>query len=410
MRIAYVCADRGIKLDGAAGSSVHASQLMRAMTGEGAKLTAYLALGGDGGNVSDLPCPVYDIAGDSVLEQVRTWTAKAIRESDVDSTTAAEIYSLLLNQSLTASLEATAGEVDLVYERQSLWSVAALSFARRRGIPYFVEVNAPLTLQQREYRSLEFVEAAAAIERIILSSADLVLATSVALTDYAHDCGASRRATRVVPCGVSTDLFVDVVEGRERAVDQFVLGFVGSLKPWHGVEILLDAFRELHARYDGYRLLIVGDGPMRESIESFCREHALEQHVTLTGSVPHESIAEYLAQMDVGIAPYPPLPSFYFSPLKVWEYAAAGLPIVASACGDVAEVLPHKTAALLHPPGNVTKIVKHVEKLRTDPDLAVRLARRARRAVRARTWDRLAARILRLADSRIAATRGRSSR
>ena len=104
--------------------------------------------------------------------------------------------------------------------------------------------------------------------------------------------------------------------------------------------------------------------------------------------------------MEVGLATYPPLPLFYFSPLKVFEYAAAGVPIVASASGQIAEILAHRVNGLLHRPGDVEEIVRHVEELRARPILRVRFARRARRAVlKGYTWDRQAGRLLGFAES-----------
>jgi glycosyltransferase involved in cell wall biosynthesis len=209
---------------------------------------------------------------------------------------------------------------------------------------------------------------------------------------------------RVIPCGVARSLFPASGRLGARGADEFVLGFVGSLKPWHGIDILLEAFLQLSYISSNYRLLLVGDGPLRPEVESFCRSHNISPLVTIAGSVDAARVPEYLARIDVGLAPYPPLPSFYFSPLKIWEYAAAGVPIVASASGDLPRLFPHRVAALLHPPGSVGKIVKHVERLRGDRDLGCRLARRARQVAKLHTWDRLAARFETLAKRALASS------
>ena len=79
---------------------------------------------------------------------------------------------------------------------------------------------------------------------------------------------------------------------------------------------------------------------------------------------------------------------------------AAGTPIVASAIGQVAEVLTHRRTALLHPPGSVRKLVDHIEELRKRPRLRARLAREARRLLAKRfTWDRNAARVLAMIET-----------
>jgi len=179
-----------------------------------------------------------------------------------------------------------------------------------------------------------------------------------------------------------------------------VIGFLGSLKPWHGMHHLLRAFVRLHRRDQSYRLLIVGDGPLRPAVETTCRRTRVAGAVRITGNVGYAEIPRLLWQMDVGVAPYPSLPHFYFSPLKIYEYMAARVPIVASAAGQIAEILTHRQTALLHPPGSVGKMVEHIERLRADPGLRARLARRARRLqVKKFTWDRNAARVLAMVES-----------
>src|SRR5438876_10001310 len=104
--------------------------------------------------------------------------------------------------------------------------------------------------------------------------------------------------------------------------------------------------------------------------------------------------------MDVAVAPYPRLSDFYFSPLKIYEYMAAGVPIVASAIGQITEILTHRRTALLHPPGGVRKMVEHIAELRDRPRLRARLAREARRlAVKRFSWDRNAARVLAMVET-----------
>ena len=401
MRIAYVCADRGVAVDGNTGSSVHVREMARALVGRGHALEVFAA---SGGRIVGPDVPVVDIGGDEVLGELRARTAKALRSSGREAARAAETYSLLLNQTLLASLTSSV-PFDLVYERHSLWSLAGLQYARREGIPFFLEVNAPLAEQQRAYRELEFEEAAGAVESIVLEGADRVFVTTSSLVDYAYARGASRSKIRVLPCGAASSLFARRSTPREPSDGDFVIGFLGTLKPWHGTDVLLDAFAILRDRRPGYRLLIVGDGPLREEIAKACRDRGFADAVTMPGGVGHADVGAYLAKMDVGVASYPELRAFYFSPLKVWEYAAASVPIVASASGELPALFPHKEAALLHPPGNARKLARHIERLRDNPDLAVRLARKAHRIARAHTWDRLAARVVRAAEPLVRARR-----
>lgn len=401
MRIAYICADRGIALSAHSGSAVHVRAFARALEGRGNQVTIFAASAATAPALDEARADIVAIATDPILDLVRERSAKELRAAGLATVDAAETYSLLLNQTLLAELTRRAGCFDLVYERQSLWSFAGLQFAQREHIPYVIEVNAPLLSQQEEYRELHRRESARAIEEILFTSADLLLVTTPALVDYVQSRGASRRQTRVLPCGVTREM-LEVHPCATAGRDEFVVGFVGSLKPWHGIEVLLQAFLQLSYLSSRYRLLLVGSGPLLPYVETYCRDHNIADRVTLAGEVPHQRVGEYLARMDIGVAPYPALPMFYFSPLKVWEYAAAGVPIVASASGELPKLFPHKQAALLHAPGNVGKIVKHIELLRQDRDLGARLARRARRVAKAHTWDRLAARFETMARKLVA--------
>lgn len=405
LRLAYVCADRGIPLTGRSGSGVHIREMVKSLCRGGTEVTVLTANPGADGDAEGVPCPVVSLGGDALLNDLRHDIAKEARRAGDEGSRPSEIYSLLSNQTLATALNGLRGRIDAVYERSSLWSYAALQFALREGLPYFLEVNARLVQQQRDYRRLELAETAEAIEGLLFSRATCVLPTTAALGSYVHERGATRRRIRVLPCGVSSAFFARDLAAAGKAREEFVVGFVGSLKPWHGVETLLEAFLQLSYRSSSYRLLIVGDGPMRADVEEFRRRHHLGSAVEIAGAVDHGRVPELLARMHVGVASFPPLASFDYSPLKVWEYAAAGVPIVASASGELPQIFPHKVSALLHPAGSVGKIIKHVELLRQSPDLAQRLARRARRRARAYTWDRLAARLATLATRAVSAPR-----
>ena len=181
----------------------------------------------------------------------------------------------------------------------------------------------------------------------------------------------------------------------------FTVGFVGTLKPWHGVEVLLESFARL-ARADGTtRLRLVGDGPQREALEEQARGLGVRERVDLVGAVAPEDMPAELAAMDVAVAPYPQLPDFYFSPLKIYEYLAAGLPVVASDIGPCAQILDDGGLGVLVTPGDPTELAAVLAGLRSDDRLRAELGQAGRQAAVARhDWSLVVSRILSTLPSR----------
>jgi len=154
----------------------------------------------------------------------------------------------------------------------------------------------------------------------------------------------------------------------------------------------------LHQHHPASRLLIVGDGPERERITRALDERGLLESTLFTGAVAPGEVPGFLASMDVAVAPYPPLSTFYFSPLKVYEYMAAGLPVVASRIGQLRTLIEPESNGLLVEPGDAKALAEALERLRNDPELRARLGQSARAMVlRTHTWDAVVQRILNVA-------------
>lgn len=394
--IAYVCADRGVPVGGTKGASAHVDELTRALVEAGAELQILAARAAD--DVSHVAAPVIDLGSDRQVRRLRQ-QLMARAGDERSQAAAAEAHALMLNQFVARRLESLhrTWRIDAIYERYSLWSFAAANFARAAGIPLLLEVNAPLREEQERYRVLANRDAASSLESFLLASANHVLVPAAELVPHVVAHGAPKRHVVVVPNAADPRRYAPRSPAASAGEDPFVIGFLGTLKPWHGIEDLLRAFRALYRRDRRYRLLIVGDGPMRSECDRFLSEAGLSHVATLTGEVMHAEVPHWLAQMDVALAPYPRLDGFYFSPLKVFEYMAAGVPIVASNIGQIGAVLRDGHTALLHPPGRIRELVACIERLRHEPRLRLRLARNARRLLERRyTWSRNAERVLKL--------------
>lgn len=381
MRVAYVCADQGVPVFGRKGASIHVQEVVRALIAQGADLELFAANLGQ-----DMP------AG---LQAVPVHPLPAASGADSASR---EQQALRANEDLARVLDQEA-PFDLIYERYSLWSFAGMEHAREIGVPGLLEVNAPLIEEQAEYRGLANRRAAEDVAARAFGAAAALLAVSREVARYLERFPDTRGRVRVVPNGVNLQRFPPrAAASCQSGHSAFTIGFVGSLKPWHGVSVLVDAFARLHRHSPETRLMIVGEGPEQGRLaEDVCRR-GLGDAVHFTGWVPPDDLPAMLASMDVAVAPYPDLPHFYFSPLKVYEYMAAGLPIVASRIGQLAELIEDEVNGLLCAPGEASALASAIDRLRREPELRAHLGHAARTTVsRDYTWDAVARRILSVA-------------
>lgn len=389
MRIAYVCTDPGIPVFGTKGASVHVREVIRAMRRMGHEVTLFARRIED-----DRP------AGLESLDVVPLPTAIAPNAE-------ARERALLDANRDTARALGDAGPFDLVYERHALWSHAAMEWAFAREVPSILEVNAPLIEEQAKYRGLVLRQLAEFSRTRAFAAADAIVAVSDEVAQHAHANAASRGRVHVVPNGVDAQRFHPRVPASAPAPDGILtIGFVGTLKPWHGVDVLIDAFAMLHAAHPRTRLLIVGDGPEAARLRAHASERGITNAALFTGPVDPDAVPGLVASMDIAVAPYPADEGHYFSPLKLFEYMAAGRAIVASRIGQIDRLVEHERTALLCEPGDATSLASAIARLHADAALRQRLAANAReQAERHHTWDGAVSRILAIAEERRALRR-----
>ncbi|GAC1440007.1 MAG: glycosyltransferase family 4 protein [Mycobacteriales bacterium] len=357
MKVLYVCADRGIPLLGGKGASVHVRQISAALERAGHQVTVAVVAAGSGA-----PPPAVS-----------------------------RVVALPADQDGIEELVASA---DLVVERYSLGCGPARAASAKQHVPFVLEVNAPLVAEAARFRGLTDVEKWSAWQERTWATADAVLAVSRPLQALVA-AAAPAVPVHLLRNGVEMTGRTDRVAARRQLgllPEQVVVAFVGSMKPWHGVLELLAAFAELPA---AAALLLAGAGPLEGDVRRLATE--LGPRVTFLGAVPHAEVRDVLAAADVGVAPYLPVPDFYFCPLKVLEYLGAGLPVVYSDCGDVGEIVG--AAGLGVPAGDVPALRQAMQVLVEDPDQRAERARRAPDRVATASWDDVATRLLALSST-----------
>jgi glycosyltransferase involved in cell wall biosynthesis len=277
-----------------------------------------------------------------------------------------------------------------VWQRHELFHRAGIDLARTLGVPSVLFVPATLVWEREKWGNARPAWADT-LERLgeqrALRDVDLVACGSEAVVEQVTRMGVSGARTIITPTGVDLSLFESAgnpgaLRHRLGLDGQFVVGWVGSFRRFHAIEQTIEAM----AGIDGATLLLVGDGPERPRIEELARSSKVA--AVFTGTVPHDELPLHLAVMDAALVVAAPDAPFHYSPLKLAEYLAAGLPVVAPRLGQPAARLTDRVDAMLVDAGDVPAITAALRELRDDPVRRAEIGRAARAAAEANwSWD-----------------------
>ncbi len=282
---------------------------------------------------------------------------------------------------------------DLVYERYALGKATGARFAQASNIPLVLEVNAPLADEQERFRGRAESDADRANDAFVFRQANCVVAVSSAVAEYARARGARPGTVMVCPNGIDTQRFnlqVDAGAIRREFVpdDAFVLGFHGRLRPWHGFDQLVAAFRNLLVRDLPVHLLVVGEGEFKELAQ------LPDGSFTRVGWQPHSRMPEFVAAFDALPLTYQPGLPCYFSPLKLMEAMACGVVPLVPDLGDLARTVEHGRSGYVYKAGDTSSMQNLLAALILDPRKRISIGRQAGESAKSYSWVSIAASVL----------------
>jgi glycosyltransferase involved in cell wall biosynthesis len=298
--------------------------------------------------------------------------------------------------------EARAFGPDILYERNNLFLVAGLWLKRRLGVPMLLEINAPLAQERARFGNLALKSLARRAQRALWCGADAVLPVTKVLADMVVAVRGPRNV-HVIPNGADLDAMpAPGAAGAVRAAygldDKVVLGFVGFVRPWHGMEW---AIRALPRLAGDVHLLVVGDGPARAALEQEAAALGVAGRVHFAGRIAHGEISAYVQSFDIALQTRAVA---YASPLKMFEYMALSRAIIAPDQPNLREILTPDRDGLLFDPADEGSFFSALQRLSADGALRARLGAAARRTVEQTpfTWAENARRVEALARDLLA--------
>lgn len=290
----------------------------------------------------------------------------------------------------------------LIYERYSLFLWATIWMARRHGIPVILEINDSALVER--VRPLRMKALARRVERWCFSHCTGLVFISSHFRQLALDAYGNIRPSVISPNAADPVRFdpgrYDAHRLRAaRSIDGTVVcGFVGSFAHWHGVDTFVNAIVERLGETPQLTLLMVGDGRMLPAVRERVAACGLSNRVLLPGRVGHEEIGAWIACMDYAVLPDS---NQYGSPMKLFEFMAMGVGVVAPDYAPIAEVIHDGGTGWLFPRKDTDACVRRVLDLAAREDERARVGVAARNYIlRERLWRNNAEQLLALVPQR----------
>lgn len=269
-----------------------------------------------------------------------------------------------------------------VYEIRGLWEITRIS-------------------RDPEWRDSEYFKMMASLEAQAANEADAVFTLTEALKNEMIQRGVTAEKITILPNGVDTTRFYprpksNYLVDKLGLSDEVIIGFVGSVVQYEGLEYLIHAASYLKGKTKKvFKLIVVGDGDVWESIKQLANELSLSNDVVFTGRVPHDSVEDYYSLIDICPFPRKGLPVCEMvSPLKPFEAMAMGKAVVSSDVAALAEIVQDGKTGLLHKKDDAEDLADKLQLLIENPELREQYGQAAREWVVAeRDWKVIAKRV-----------------
>lgn len=321
------------------GPRTHILNFSRALVTSGAKVSIFLA--------SSLPLlgAVRNVKHSNYTDVsgLRVWTADLIR------------VGLSLWCGLAVWLTTRDRRPDVIYERLATFQHLSAFHRGRRSAFRVIEANGILSRETAlDRKILRLQKWVGFIERRALRRANLVIAVSEPLKrELMAFAGLSSEQILVIPNGVNGQL---LEVSRDIACPPIV-GFVGSVVAWHGLDDLLRAVAELLAdpNRQEVRVEVIGDGPELDALRGLAESLGLRQAFVATGALSSSLAIQRMSRWSIGYAGHraSSSESMYHSPLKLYEYAALGMSILATPSDDARRLTESGASIHVFDPGDV---------------------------------------------------------
>ncbi len=254
---------------------------------------------------------------------------------------------------------------DLVVEFHTVGSTLGLQLAKNWNCKFSVIFDSPVDQQFLEMYKTKtaFWSHMRASEYLTMQAANKIMAYSPACKDYLLSKYNLKCVIEVLPCIVDKPSIQNQPNPGE-----FKIGFIGSFLSWHKVAELVQAFHLFRHEKPEAKLQLIGYGEEWQSVRDLVGNLQLTDAVEMPGFVNEQELLAYKRNFSVAIMPGS---NWYGSPLKLFEYAACGIPFIAPNTPTVSSIFTDQEDCLMVDEKNrIQSIYQHLLFLAENPDKA----------------------------------------
>ncbi len=266
--------------------------------------------------------------------------------------------------------------IPTVYEVRGLWEVTRIS-------------------RQPDWKDTEYYNMQLKMEAKACKDADVVITITNALKEELVRRGVEKEKITVVTNGVHPERFTPreadaELKNRLGFTDEVIIGYIGSIVSYEGLELLVEACSILHDRgMTGFKVMIVGDGAVLDNVKTLAENSSASQLFTFTGRVPHEEVEAYYSLVDIAPFPRYSLPvTEMVSPLKPFEAMSMEKCVISSNVAALEEIVEDGVTGLLFQKDDVESLADVLQKAINDEGLRRKLGKQSRQwVIRERDWN-----------------------
>ncbi len=382
MDVAYILTEN-IQFHGTSGASSHVRNVVEQLEKRGHSVELVSRVSRSG-NESELSSGSAGKGLRSLVSAILPGTVK---------TAAKDWWIRRKNRRLVLENEEVLQWADVIYERDAYQSFGTQEIIDDVGTPWVLECNGIFWDEQSPFSTPIWPESYRRWHVDKWKQADHLIAVSGSFKKYVVQEGVSPEKITAIHNGVDLEPHRAATTSHAEAFQQEwgvdnvpTIGFLGHMLPWHRIDLLVDAIRQLRERGHEVQGLLVGGGRWKE-YKQYAGQNGIEEQITFTGPVPPADVPVAVAAMDICAAPgiYEP-----GSPVKLFDYGAANRPIVAANAPSVTEIITDEENGLLFEEGSLEGLVGALTRLVEDDELRDQLGAAAREKVEEEhTWEKV---------------------